>query len=71
MCSKGRCGLGAQWFQFYHNAAIWVVSCFRFVSFVVGPGCAIKNLEGCLFGFGWKAVHSNDVVGIVLCVCCQ
>jgi hypothetical protein len=22
------------------------------------------------FGFGWKAVHYNDVVSIVVCVCC-
>ncbi len=63
-------GLGAQWFQFDRNSCNKGCPLFQILNFVVGPGCAVKNLEGCFFGFGWKAVHSYDVVGIVVFVCC-
>ncbi len=51
--------------------AIRGISCSGFISFIVGPRCAVQDLEGCFFGFGWKAVHPDDVVGIVVRLCCR
>ncbi len=47
------------------------ISCSGFVSLVVGPRCAVQDLEGCFFGFRWKAVHPDDVVSIVVRLGCR
>jgi hypothetical protein len=57
-------------FNLTEVVAVRVVSYSRFVGFVIGPGCAVQDLKGCFFGFRWKAVHSDDIVGIVVSVCC-